>query len=82
MKIGSSREFDEVRRRHWEAMAKDSGLAPPQVLRMLGEVAESLPSAATVVLDGEPELARSPVVQKVVELARARAEATLRDLRG
>ena len=46
MRIGSKYHFTDVQRSHWESMARESGLAPAQVVRSLLELAQELPELA------------------------------------
>jgi serine/threonine-protein kinase HipA len=65
MKIGSKREFGDVRRDHWTAFAKAVGLSPAIVIERLQRTAEALPEKARALQQGETRLARSATIDAV-----------------
>lgn len=63
MKIGSKYRFEAVEARHFAKLARDSGLAPAQVLRICRELAQAIPKAAR-------EIAALPEVSEIALIAR------------
>lgn len=80
MKIGSKYEFAAVARQHWEALAKAAGMAPPQMLRAVAEMATRLPVVAARLATELPEVAGNATIARVVDLIDARSRAVRDDL--
>lgn len=80
MKIGSKYEFVAVARRHWEALAKAAGMAPPQMLRAVAEMAARLPVVASRLATELPEVAGNATIARIVDLIETRSRAVRSDL--
>ncbi len=79
MKIGSQYAFDRVMPRHWEQLAKDSGLGAPHVRRRVLDLSTRLPDAALrlrAVLAERDQA--STTIDRIVDLVSARAK-TMRE---
>ena len=73
MKVGGEARPDWLRRRHWERLAAEVGIAPRLVLAQLAELAELLPAAAaTLAVEQASTLGPAPVVDRVLGLIEAR----------
>jgi serine/threonine-protein kinase HipA len=73
MRIGSKYRFDQVRRQHWEDMARAAGLAPAQVAREVSEMGQKIGTEARTCWENETELSGSPLIGQIVAKIEQRA---------
>ncbi len=79
MKIGSKYAFDQIHRRHWEALAAEAGFSPKLTLKLLSKMAGTLPGLAGELAQAPP-FSGNPTIASIVGEIQQRAAMTLRRL--
>lgn len=79
MKIGSKYVFEDLHRRHWEALATEAGFSAKLTLKVLSRLCQDLPVQAAG-LAAEAPWSGNATIERIVQLIQQRAAMTLRRL--